>query len=184
MDYQSYLSHNVAVNLKRIRTSKGMSLDVLSEQTGVSKSMLAQIEKGTANPSLGVLGKITSGLRIEFQELIDAPPMESCLVTPDQMTPTKEMIGEYKVWTCFPYEDNHQLEIYRIDIEPGGKYISGSHGEKTREYLSVTVMENLRLSVVKMFRRSQKGKSIDLKQIKNIIIKMKHNKRQVLSVCL
>ena len=47
--------------------------------------------------------------------------MESCLVTPDQMTPTKEMIGEYKVWTCFPYEDNHQLEIYRIDIEPGGK---------------------------------------------------------------
>ena len=58
-----------------------MSLDVLSEQTGVSKSMLAQIEKGTANPSLGVLGKITSGLRIEFQELIDAPPMESCLVT-------------------------------------------------------------------------------------------------------
>ena len=127
--------------------------------------MLAQIEKGTANPSLGVLGKITSGLRIEFQELIDAPPMESCLVTPDQMTPTKEMIGEYKVWTCFPYEDNHQLEIYRIDIEPGGKYISGSHGEKTREYLQLQ-MENLRLSVVKMFRRSQKGKSIDLKQIK------------------
>ena len=29
---------------------QGMSLDVLSEQTGVSKSMLAQIEKGTANP--------------------------------------------------------------------------------------------------------------------------------------
>ena len=138
MDYQSYLSHNVAVNLKRIRTSKSMSLDVLSEQTGVSKSMLAQIEKGTANPSLGVLGKITSGLRIEFQELIEAPPMESCLVTLDQMTPTKEMIGEYKVWTCFPYEDNHQLEIYRIDIEPGGEYVSGSHGEKTREYISVT----------------------------------------------
>lgn len=40
-----YLSHNVAVNLNRIRTSKGMSLDAVSEQTGVSKSMLAQIEK-------------------------------------------------------------------------------------------------------------------------------------------
>ena len=37
MDYQSYLSHNVAVNLKSIRTSKGMSLDVLSEQTGYSE---------------------------------------------------------------------------------------------------------------------------------------------------
>ena len=43
-----------------------MSLDQTAEQTGVSKSMLAQIERGTANPSLGVLGKVTSGLRIEF----------------------------------------------------------------------------------------------------------------------
>lgn len=68
-----YLSYNVAVNLKQIRLSKGMSLGDVAEQTGVSKSMLAQIEKGTANPSLGVLGKITSGLRIEFQTLIDAP---------------------------------------------------------------------------------------------------------------
>ncbi len=38
--------------------------------------MLAQIERGTANPSLGVLGKITSGLRIEFQCLIDPPRMD------------------------------------------------------------------------------------------------------------
>ena len=39
-----YLSHNVSVNLKRIRQSKGMSLDQVAEQTGVSKSMLAQIQ--------------------------------------------------------------------------------------------------------------------------------------------
>ena len=30
------------------------------------------------------------------------------------------------------------MEVYRIDIEPGGCYLSGSHGEKTREYLTVT----------------------------------------------
>ena len=84
-----YLSNNVAVNLKRIRKSKSMSLDQVSEQTGVSKSMLAQIERGTANPSLGVLGKITSGLRIEFQELIQPPRVDCCLVTPAELVPTK-----------------------------------------------------------------------------------------------
>ena len=36
-----YLSNNVAVNLKRTRQARGMSLDQVSEQTGVSKSMLA-----------------------------------------------------------------------------------------------------------------------------------------------
>lgn len=133
-----YLSHNVAVNLKRIRLSKAMSLDVVSEQTGVSKSMLAQIEKGNANPSLGVLGKIVSGLRIDFHDLIDTPKDDTCLVTPTETIPTKELEGQYKVWTCFPYEDNHQIEIYRIDIEPDGVYVSGAHGEKTREYISVT----------------------------------------------
>lgn len=133
-----YLCHNVAVNLNRIRISKGMSLDVVAEQTGVSKSMLAQIEKGRANPSLGVLGKIASGLRIKFEELIEAPPLDVCLVNPEDTVPTKELEGQYKVWTCFPYADNNQIEIYRIDIEPGGVYISGAHGEKTREYISVT----------------------------------------------
>ena len=133
-----YLSNNVAVNLKRIRKSKSMSLDQVSEQTGVSKSMLAQIERGTANPSLGVLGKITSGLRIEFQELIQPPRVDCCLVTPAELVPTKEIAGQYRVWTCFPYEDSREVEVYRIDVEPGGVYTSGGHGEKTREYLTVT----------------------------------------------
>ncbi len=64
--------------------------------------------------------------------------MDFCLVTPEEMIPTKEEVGQYKVWTCFPYEDNRYVEIYRIDIEPGAIYISGGHGEKTREYLTVT----------------------------------------------
>lgn len=132
-----YLSHNVSENLKRIRQSKGMSLEQVAEQTGVSKSMLAQIERGTANPSLGVLGKITSGLRIEFQTLINQPKQEYCLVIPENLIPTKELEAQYKVWTCFPFEDSQSIEVYRIDIEPGGVYVSGSHGEKTREYISV-----------------------------------------------
>ena len=132
-----YLSHNIAVNLSRIRKSKGMSLDVVAEQTGVSKSMLAQIEKGTANPSVGVLGKIVSGLRIDFDDLVKTPVLDSYLVHVDDLVPTKEIEGQYRVMTCFPIEDNHMVEIYRIEIEPGGTYRSGSHGERTREYISV-----------------------------------------------
>ena len=128
----------VANNIAILRKKNRLSLEELGKLSGVSKSMLAQIEKGTANPSLGVLGKITSGLRIEFQTLIDAPREDFCLVSPKEIFPTKELEGQYKVWTCFPYEDSHSVEVYRIDIEPGGVYMSGSHGEKTREYITVT----------------------------------------------
>lgn len=131
-----YLSYNISKNLNRIRTSRGMSLDAAAEQTGVSKSMLYQIEQGEANPSINVLGKIASGLRMEFTELIASPPEESYLVKTAEVYPIKT--GEkYTVKTCFPYEDNKKIEIYRIDIDPGGVYLSGGHGTGTREYLSV-----------------------------------------------
>ena len=47
----SMLDKNIAANLKRIRKAKNMSLDRMAEQTGVSKSMLGQIEGG-GNPTL------------------------------------------------------------------------------------------------------------------------------------
>ncbi|MCI7812697.1 MAG: XRE family transcriptional regulator [Lachnospiraceae bacterium] len=132
-----YLSHNIAINLKRIRKAKGMSLDVVAEQTGVSKSMLSTIEKGDANPSIGVLGKIISGLRIELQDLTQPPQGDSYLVDIGKVSPTKAVEGQYHVWTCFPISDNRTVEIYRIDIEPGGSYESGSHGERTKEYIAM-----------------------------------------------
>ena len=50
----------------------------------------------------------------------------------------RKLEGQYRVWTCLPYEDTRLIEVYRIEVEPGGIYVSGSHGEKTREYLVVT----------------------------------------------
>lgn len=132
-----YLVHNIAINLNHIRKAKGMSLDVVAEQTGVSKSMLAAIEKGAANPSIGVLGKIMSGLRIELTDLTQSPRQDAYLVDVGNLTPTKDVAGEYRVWTCFPIADNHVVEIYRIDVEPGGTYRSGGHGERTKEYVFV-----------------------------------------------
>jgi transcriptional regulator with XRE-family HTH domain len=114
-----------------------MSLDSVAEQTGVSKSMLHQIEHGGSNPTINVLGKIASGLRIELNSLLMAPPEESCLVKIPELYPIKESDGQYSVRTCFPFEDNHKVEIYRIDVEPGGKYESGGHGNGTKEYLVV-----------------------------------------------
>lgn len=152
-----YLSHNIAVNLNRIRKSKGMSLEVVAEQTGVSKSMLAQIERGEGNPSIGTLGKIISGLRIEFNDLISAPYEDTFLVRVEETIPIKEMPGQYKVWNCFPIEDNNMVEIYRIDIEPSGVYVSGSHGEKTREYISIREGEELTIELKEESYRVSRG---------------------------
>ena len=71
-----YFSENVAYNLKRIRNAQKMSLDVVAEQTGISKSMLGQIERGESNPTIATLGKIVSGLRIPFSALLSSTKSE------------------------------------------------------------------------------------------------------------
>ena len=93
--------------------------------------------KPNANPSIGVLGKIMSGLRVTLGDLTQAPSKDAYVVDLHGLAPTKDVPGAYRVWTCFPIADNHLVEIYRIDIEPGGTYWSGGHGERTKEYLFV-----------------------------------------------
>lgn len=132
-----YLSQNIGNNLSRIRKSKSMSLDAVAEQTGVSKSMLAQIEKGVANPSIGVLGKIMSGLRVTLDDLVEDPALNHYQLDIETMNPTREVEGEYKVFACFPFNENNKIEQYRINIEPGHEYPNGGHGEHTREYICV-----------------------------------------------
>ena len=134
-----YLSHNVAVNLKRIRRSRGMSLDLVAEQTGVSKSMLAQIEKDRANPSLGVLGKISSGLRVKVEELLGTRrPLAAAGSGSQIWFPQKRWREGIRSGPVSPMRIIRALEIYRIEIEPGHTYESGGHGEKTMEYISVS----------------------------------------------
>ena len=52
------LTRAVGENIKRIRKSKKRSMERLAAEAGVSRSMLGQIERGEANPSVAILGKL------------------------------------------------------------------------------------------------------------------------------
>lgn len=135
MNKTDFLSHNISINLKRIRLDRKMSLDELAEQTGVSKSMLGQIERCESNPTIGTMGKIVSGLRVEFDDLIKEPDIDVYEINHKNLIPSKEVPGQYTVYTYFPFEKKRNFEVYVIEVEKGAVYYSGSHGEKTTEYI-------------------------------------------------
>ncbi len=132
-----YLNQNISMNLKKIRLARGYSLDLVAEQTGVSKSMLGQIERGEANPTIGTLGKIVSGLRVSLADLVETPGESVYPVCKEWLIPTKEVKNKYRVYTYFPYEKERNFELYVIEIEAGAVYSSGPHGENTKEYVIV-----------------------------------------------
>lgn len=131
------LDKNIAANLKRIRKSRNMSLDMLAEKTGVSKSMLGQIERGESNPTVATIAKIVSGIRISFEELI-YPKKESILIIDNEKLPVyKAEAGSYQVRTVFPYDRRRGFEIYEIRIESGGSCGRFLSDEECCEYIIV-----------------------------------------------
>ena len=132
-----YITKNVARNLKRIRKSRKMSLDAVAEQTGISKSMLGQIERGESNPTIETLGKIVSGLRVSFTSLVSASKSDVIMIRKEELLPSKRVEGQYSVYEYFPYEEDRNFEIYMMEIYEKASYVSEGHGENTYEYLTV-----------------------------------------------
>ena len=70
----------IAQNVKKLREKRKLTLDAASEITGVSRSMLAQIEKGDVNPTISVLWKIANGYKVSFTSIIEESPQETVSV--------------------------------------------------------------------------------------------------------
>jgi transcriptional regulator with XRE-family HTH domain len=65
------LTQSLARNVRRWRTERGFTLDVLAARAGVSRGMLIQIEQARTNPSLGTVVKIGDALGISLTTLLD-----------------------------------------------------------------------------------------------------------------
>ena len=57
--------------VQRQRSALGLTLEQLAVQSGVSKSMLSQIERGQANPTFAVLWSLTRALKIDISDLVE-----------------------------------------------------------------------------------------------------------------
>ncbi len=131
------LNHLVAQNLKHLREERKLSLDKVADLTGVSKSMLGQIERGDSSPTIATLWKIANGLKISFTALLEATQSDTALVPRSAIAPFVEDRGKYRLYPFFPIEEGRQFEVYTIEIEPGGAVTSEAHLAGTQEFITV-----------------------------------------------
>ena len=127
----------IANNIKAVREKKKLTLDAAAKQTGVSRSMLAQIEKGDVNPTISVLWKIANGYKVSFTSIVDSREDGSLLIRADEVTPLVEDNGRYLNYPAFPFQENRLFETYRIQIEPDGFLLAQPHMAGTEEYITV-----------------------------------------------
>jgi transcriptional regulator with XRE-family HTH domain len=130
-------NHVIADNLKNLRKERHLSLDKASQLTGVSKSMISQIEKGIANPSVTTLWKLANGFKISFTQLMSTPENESELIPIETREPLLEDSGRYRNFPIVLFDPIRRFETYLIEIEPNGHLAAEPHPEGTQEYITV-----------------------------------------------
>src|SRR5947208_16811098 len=59
----------VGEQIQRLRAERRMTLDDLSRAAGVSKSMLSEIERDKANPTIAVAWRLTNALGVSLDSL-------------------------------------------------------------------------------------------------------------------
>jgi transcriptional regulator with XRE-family HTH domain len=130
----------IGKNLKMIRTSRGLSLDGVSEMTGISKAMLGQIERGESNPTVATLWKIASGLKVSFSSFLEDQHAGQRMiqVSTADIKPIIEAEGRMKIYPLFYFDSSRGFEIFTIKLEPGCNHVSEPHNEGVEEYIIVT----------------------------------------------
>lgn len=127
----------IAKNLKAFRESKKLSLEKVAEVSGVSKTMIGQIERGESSPTITTIWKIANGLKISFTSLINNPQPDTKVISMSEVQTLVEDKGKYRLYPYFPFEDDRRFEVYSVEIEKGGFLSADSHREGTEEFLTI-----------------------------------------------
>jgi transcriptional regulator with XRE-family HTH domain len=64
------LSTSLAETLVTVRTARGLSVAALAEASGVSRAMIAKVERGAAQPTAVLLGRLAGALGLTLSELV------------------------------------------------------------------------------------------------------------------
>src|SRR6266581_419810 len=109
-------SNHFARRLKQLRTARGWSLDALSKASGVSRSMLSQIERNQANPTVVVMFRIAKAFDMSLGQFVETPGATSSL----SIIRTSERAYHYhsdkycQIRTLSPLHLEKDVEFYEV----------------------------------------------------------------------
>ena len=131
------LNEIIASNLRELRRERGLTLDEAALATGVSKSMLGQIERGECGLSVATLWKIAGGLKLSFTSLMRENRSTAQIVDNTALKPLTNDREGFRLYPVFPFEPGREFEILYIELDPGAESRSEPHEAGTEEYTLV-----------------------------------------------
>lgn len=111
---------DIGAKIQSCRKQKGITLTTLSEMTQLSASMLSQLERGLANPSINTLKIIADALDVALYEFfVETPQQSSYFVTPEERRKLILPEGEDVIYEFLVPDLNGSIEYCIMTLQPG-----------------------------------------------------------------
>ncbi|RUO33177.1 helix-turn-helix domain-containing protein [Aliidiomarina soli] len=128
----------IAKRVNQFRKEHGLSFDELARRAEISKGMIVQIEKGRANPSIGVLCKLANALSVSVADIVDISEGSNIKVNQPNDIPTLwhgEQGGTARLLAGT--KGAVMVELWRWEMFAGEAFKSDPHSKGTIELIYV-----------------------------------------------
>lgn len=134
----STLAAAIGERIRNERHARDWTLERLAEVAGVSRRMVINVEQGGANPSVGILLKISDALGIGLPALVE-PPHPSLTKVVRRGDGATLWTGDHggRGTLVAGTEPPDVVELWDWSLAPGDNYESSAHSFGTRELLHV-----------------------------------------------
>jgi len=133
MPSPSDAARHLAANLKQLREARRLTQQQLASMSGVPRATWANLESGSANPTLSVLTRVAATLQVSIEELISPPRTLSRRYRAEDL-PLRTR-GGVAVRALLP-DPIPGLQLERMALPSGARMVGVPHTAGTREYLT------------------------------------------------
>jgi transcriptional regulator with XRE-family HTH domain len=155
------LSGQLGKTIQRLRKAYNLSLSELSEQSGVAKSIISQIERNETNPTLATIWRLSQALDVSVDRFLgqseDAPFVEKSTAADTPILLSDD--GKCRLAIIGWLKTVEWLQWYDMTAEPGGVLDSDPHQRGSIECLSVVEGE-LEVTVSDVTERARAGETL------------------------
>jgi XRE family transcriptional regulator, regulator of sulfur utilization len=155
------LSSQLGKTVQRLRKAYNLSLSELSEQSGVAKSIISQIERNETNPTLATIWRLSQALDVSIERVLragdDEPFVEKTSRGGTPILVSED--GKCRLAIIGWIKTVEWLQWYDLSADPGGLLESEAHQRGSIESLSVSAGE-LEVEVGGLTERVKSGETL------------------------
>jgi len=146
-DLQAF-ERTVGERMRGLRAQRGLTIEALSDLSGVSRAMISKVERGEASPTAALLARLCSALGVSLSVFFDPSGPVSPVARRDQQPVWRDPETGYLRRVVAPPGTGSRVDVVEVEFPPGAEIRFPGQQASRRQSQHVWIFEGeMELSV-------------------------------------